>query len=384
MGSPRGNRALWLSSYSEPLRIVDLPVPEAPTGTAVVKILATGIVPYTHLCHTGKLPQMNIHPPFVPNPNAIGRVHAVGPDAVRVKPGDLVYVDATTRGRDDPINVMVMIGHLGGAGDAGQKLMKEWRDGSLQQYQKVPLENVYLLNEQRLTGELGYGPAELSTIAHYSVVGGALLEAADVKVAETVVVGPSGGSFGGLAVEVALTVGCNVVALGRSEAKLAAMREKLGGNARLRTVLMTGDEDADAAAILAATPYGAGADVYNDWTPGGLKNPPYLGAALRTLKREGRVVLSGGASETLPMPYAQFGLKNLKLLGKWMCERRTLLQVISMIEGGQLRIGKESGSEIKVFTLDQHEEATEFARVNGGWRNYTVIAPSPYETSLAI
>ncbi|TQN66736.1 Prostaglandin reductase 1 [Colletotrichum shisoi] len=347
MGSPQGNRALWLSSYSEPLRIVDLPVPEAPTGTAVVKILATGIVPYTHLCHTGKLPQMNVHPPFVPNLNAIGRVHAVGPDAV-------VYVDATTRGRDDPINVMVMIGHLGGAGDAGQKLMGEWRDGSLQKYQKVPLENVYLLNEQRLTGELGYGPAELSTIAHYSVVGGALLEAADVKVAETVVVGPSGGSFGGLAMEVALTVGCNVVALGRSEAKLAAMREKLGGNARLRTVVMTGDEDADAAAILAAKPYGAGADVYNDWTPGGLKNPPYLGAALRKLKRKGRVVLSGGASKT------------------------------RMIEGGQLRIGKESGSEIEVFTLDQHEEAKGFARVNGGWRNYTVIAPNPYETSLAI
>ncbi|WYZ35032.1 hypothetical protein EsH8_I_001308 [Colletotrichum jinshuiense] len=378
MASLHGNRALWLSSYSEPLKVIDLPIPEAPTGTVVVKILAAPIVPYTHLVHTGKLPQLNIEPPFVPNPNAIGRVHAVGPDAVRVKPGDLVYVDATTRGRDDPVNVMVMIGHLGGAGNAGQKLMKEWRDGSLQQYQKVPLENVYPLNEKRLFGELGYNPAVLQSIAHYSVAAGALLEAADIKVAETVVVGPSGGSFGGLAVEIALTVGCNVVALGRSENKLAAMRKKLNNNPRLKTVVMTGDDEADAAAILAATPNGAGADVFNDWTPGELKNPPYLNAALRTLKREGRIILSGGASETLTIPYAMVGIKNLKLQGKWMCERPTLLQLINMIEGGQLMIGEESGTEVEVFSLDQHHEATEYARVNGGWRNYTVIAPNTW------
>ncbi|GKT48101.1 alcohol dehydrogenase [Colletotrichum spaethianum] len=377
MGSIQGNRALWLSSYSEPLKVIDLPIPEAPTGTVVVQILATPVVPYTHLVHTGKLPQMNIDPPFVPNPNAIGRVHSVGPDATVLKPGDLVYVDATTRARDDPVNAMVMIGHLGGAGAAGQKLMKEWRDGALQQYQKVPLENVYPLNEQRLVGELGYDPAELMSIAFYCVPAGSLLEAADIKVAETVIVGPSGGTFGGLAVEVALTVGCNVVALGRSESKLAAMRKKLN-NPRLKTVAMTGDEDADAAAILAATPNGAGAEVYNDWTPGELKNPPYLNAALRAVKREGRIVLSGGASETLTIPYAAFGLRNLKLLGKWMCERPTMVQLINMIEGGQLRIGRESGSEIKVFTLDEHHEATEFARDNGAWRNYTAIAPNPW------
>ncbi|GKT67143.1 isopropanol dehydrogenase [Colletotrichum tofieldiae] len=366
MGSSQNNRALWLSSYSEPLKVIKLPIPEAPTGTVVVKILASGITPFTYLVHTGKLPQLNIRPPFVPNPNAIGRVHAVSTDATRVKLGDLVYVDATTRGRDDPVNVMVMIGHLGGAGDAGQKLMKEWRDGSLQQYQKVPLENVFPLNEQRLTAELRYDPAELHTIGPYSVAAGALLEAGNIKVAKTVVVGPSGGTFGGLAVKLALAIGCYVVALGRSESKLAEMRKKLNDHPCLRTVVMTGDDSADATAILAATPNGAGADVYNDWTPGELKNPPYLNAAVLTLKREGRVVLSGGASEMMMIPYTQFVLKNLTLIGKWMCERSTLLRLINMVEGGQLTIGRESGIGIKVFTLDQHNEATEFARLNGG------------------
>ncbi|TDZ25970.1 Alcohol dehydrogenase 1 [Colletotrichum orbiculare MAFF 240422] len=376
MGSSDGtNRALWLASYKEPAKVIDLPIPEAPTGTVVVKILASPIVPYTHLVHAGKFEQMNMPCPYVPNPNAVGRVHAVGPDAVKVKKGDLVYVDATTRGRDDA-GKMIMIGHIGGHGEEGKKLTQEWRDGSLQQYQKVPLENVYLLDEKRLS-EHGYDPAALQSIAHYSVAAGALLEAADVKVAETVVIGPSGGSFGGLAVEVALTAGANVIALGRSESKLAAMREKIG-HPRLKTVVMTGNDDTDAANILAATPNGAGAEIYNDWTPGELKNPPYLNAALRVLKREGRIILSGGASETLTIPYASFGIRNLKLQGKWMCSRSTLEQLIRMIEGGQLRIGKESGSELTVFPLEKHQEAIEHARVNGGWRNYTVIAPNSW------
>jgi NADPH:quinone reductase-like Zn-dependent oxidoreductase len=378
MTSAGGNRAVWLSSYSKPLEVLDFPIPEAVTGTVVVKILAAPIAPYTHLLHTGQLPQMNVQPPYVPNANAIGRVHAVGPDAVLVKAGDLVYVDSTARARDDPNNVMIMIGHLGGAGNAGQKLMQAWRDGSLQQYQKVPLENVYPLDEQRLVGELHYDPAELLSIAYYCVPAGSLLEAADLKTAETVVVGPSGGNFGGLAVEIALTIGCNVVALGRNASKLAEMQKKLNNHPCLKAVIMTGDDAIDTAAILAATPKGAGADVYNDWTPGELKNPPFLNAALRAIKPEGRVILSGGASETLTIPYAELVFKNLKLKGKWMCGRSTMLQLIRMIEGGQLRIGKESGSEIKVFTLDQHNDATDFARENGGWRKYTVVAPNAW------
>lgn len=378
MSSEGVNRALWLSSYSKPLEILDFPIPESVTGTVVVKILATPIVPYAHLLHTGQIPHMNVQPPYVPNACAIGRVHAVGPDAVLVKAGDLVYVDSTARARDDPANVMIMIGHLGGTSNAGQKLMKVWRDGSLQQYQKVPLENIYPLDEQRLLGEMSYDPAELLSITHYSVAAGALLEAADLKTADTVIVGPSGGNFGGLAVEIALTIGCDVVALGRNAGKLVEMQKKLN-NPRLKTVVMTGDNATDTAAILAATPKGAGADVYNDWSPGELKNPPFLNAALGAMKPEGRVILSGGASETLTIPYAELVLKNLKLQGKWMCGRSTMLQLIRMIEGGQLKIGRESGSDITVFTLDEHDAAIDFARGNSGWRKYTIITPNAWE-----
>ncbi|KAI8263953.1 Glutamyl-tRNA(Gln) amidotransferase subunit A [Colletotrichum sp. SAR 10_98] len=331
----------------------------------------------------GKLPALNLTPPLVPNPSGIGRIHDVGPDAVRLKKGDLVFIDGLIRARDDA-NVALMPGHMtGGHPNTSfpvpiprpQKLMRGvWRDGSWQRYQKVPLEVCFLLDEKRLFGDLGYNAAVLHTIAHYAVAAGALLEAARVKTAEVVVVGPSGGSFGGSAVEIALAVGAEVIALGRSEGKLAAMREKLA-NPRLKTVVMTGDDQVDAAAILRATPNSKGADVFNDWTPGELATPPYLSAAVLAMKQSGRIVLSGGAGDKCRLPYGLLILKNIQLIGKWMYEHQTLVQVINMITQEQLRIGQESGTEITTFGLDGHEDAVEHARKHGGWRSYTVIEP---------
>ncbi|KAM0227621.1 hypothetical protein ACHAP5_012137 [Fusarium lateritium] len=354
------NKALWLHSFSEDPSLIDLPVPEASAGTVVVRILATPITPFAKIIDSGGLPLLNMILPLVPNPNAIGRVYAVGSDAILVKPGDLVYVDSTIRGRDNP-DVVIMAGHLGGLGPEGQKLMQgEWRDGSLQQFQKVPLENVYPLDEERLKNQ-GYSPAVLHSIAYYSIAAGAILEVGGVKAAETVIVGPSGGTFGGLAVEVALSVGANVIALGRSEAKLAAMKENLDNNRRLSYVVMTGDDDLDTAAILKLTPKGAGADVYNDWTPGVMDNSPYLLPVAQALRRNGRVVLSGGSTGNVIIPYVLVLIKSLKVLGQLMCGRTALEQLIGMIEQGRLKIGTESGTELAVFSLDQHHEAMEHA-----------------------
>lgn len=371
------NRGLWIESFSEPLKIVTLPVPSATTGSVVTQVLASPIPSYAHLVHNGTLELPNFPLPCVPNPNGVGRVHAVGNDAVRVKPGDLVYIDSAIRGRDDP-DVMIMSGHIGGQLDAGKKLIQgEWRDGTLQQYHKSPLENIYPLDERRLCGELGYSISMLAAIPFYAVAAGAIIEAADVKVAETVVVGPSGGAFGGLAVEIALAVGANVIALGRSEEKLEAMRTKLGSPPQLSYVVMTGDIETDTAAILQQTPNSSGAEVYNDWTPGELAGPaPYLSAAVRVLKRGGRVVLSGGSSANLPVPYSFVGMQDIQVKGKWMCNKKTLEQIIRMIEQARLRIGLESGSELAEFALDQLDQATEHAKKNGGWRNYTVLLPN--------
>jgi D-arabinose 1-dehydrogenase-like Zn-dependent alcohol dehydrogenase len=96
------NRGLWIESFSEPLKVVPLPVPSATTSSVVNQVLASPIPSYANLVHNGTIKLPNLPLPCVPNPNGIGRVHAVGNDAVRVKPGDLVYIDCVIRGHDDP------------------------------------------------------------------------------------------------------------------------------------------------------------------------------------------------------------------------------------------------------------------------------------------
>ncbi|TDZ36002.1 Alcohol dehydrogenase 1 [Colletotrichum spinosum] len=375
MGSATTNYALKLTAFGAPLTKIELPIPEATTGTVVTRVLAAPVVPYTHLAHAGLLPQLGLEPPLIPNSAGIGRVHAVGPDAVRLKPGDLVYVKAQVQARDDP-NTKIVIGHIGADNPRARKLMQgEWKDGAFQQYQKVPLENCYALDENRLCKELGYTPAVLQSLTMYAISAGAVIEGADIKASETIIIGPSGGTFGGLAVEIALAIGANVIALGRNEEKLAAMQKKIN-NPRLQYVIMTGDEEADMKAILDKTPDGEGAEVYNDWTPGELPQPLYLGAASRVLKLGGRVVLSGGTMGGLgAINYAEAVFKDLHIIAKWVCHRRTLELLLRMITQGLLRIGVESGTVTKEFNLDQVEEAKEYAKNFGGWRHYVSMVP---------
>ncbi|KAH6701325.1 hypothetical protein BKA64DRAFT_585171 [Cadophora sp. MPI-SDFR-AT-0126] len=378
MGSstPNTNRGVWLSSYSTRAKVIDLPMPQAGPGSAVIEVLASLITPFSKYIHDGSLAVYNLTLPLVPNPGNIGRVQSAGPDSVYLKPGDLVYYNPWIKARDDP-TVSIIQGHHGGEGPSGAKLMTgEWRDGSLQQYQKVPLEGLFVLDEARLCGELGYQPAELKEISLQSMVYAALVEAGSLQAGDTVIIGPATGTFSSIAVEVALILGANVIALGRSEEKLGQLRQKLGNPDRLKYVAMTGDNDVDSAAILKATPSGAGAEIFNDWSSGSLHSPPYFSAAFRAVKQDGRVVLSGAPSGTIEIPYTLAMHKNIKIQGKLMANRGAIESTIKLITSGVLKVGRKGGAEVSIFNIDQFGEAEDFAAKHGGWKNYTYITPN--------
>ena len=154
---PQTNRALVLSSLSEPLKLTNLPVPVAIPGSVVVRILGTYILPYLSSVLDGSLPYV-LSLPMIPGANSIARIHSVGPDAVTLKPGQLVLCDQTIRARDAPDAGMLMGLHGGGA----KALMDgEWRDGSFAEYARWPLENVFELDEAKLFGELKYSVQDL-------------------------------------------------------------------------------------------------------------------------------------------------------------------------------------------------------------------------------
>lgn len=376
--TPIKNRALWLSSFDNPLELIELPVPEATAGSVIVKVLNTVVFPYAEDIHQGRLPVFNLTLPLVPHPSHIGRVHAIGSDAVLAKTGDLVFFSAPIFARDDP-DVSIIQGHHGGEGSRGRKLMQgEWRDGALQQYQKVPLENVFILNEDRLCNQLGYTPADLHEISFYSISAGALCEAAELRAGETIALGPATGTYGGITSDLALALGANVIALGRNKDNLARLAKQLGNHERFSYVVMTGDDDADAAAIRKASPDGRGVEVYNDWASGTLTGSPYFSAAIRAARPEGRVVLSGAPSGTIAVPYTLVMHQNIRIIGKVIVSRSGIDLTIKMVNSGVLKLGKRGGSSHDVYSLEQHHEAFQQAKEKSGFRVYTDIAPNPW------
>lgn len=369
------NRGYWLSSFEEPGKVVDLPIPQAGPGSAVVQVVATLILPYVAKVHRGEIPQLNLALPLVPNANCVGRVLDVGPDAARIRPGDWVWVDGTVHARDDAL-VKIVQGHHGGEGPRGRVLMQgEWRDGSMQKVMKAPLESCHLINKEYLFGQEGHAPEELTPIILYNIAGGAIFETAKVQVGETVVIGPATGSFGGAAVELALLSGAKVIMLGRSEGTLRTMKERLGNPEKLQYIAMSGDEDKDTEAIKRLAP--GGVDVFNDWTPGWFEKPLYLPAALKTLNPWARIVLSGAPYGKLELPYKTALHLNWQILARWANTRDTLVRIVKLINDGVLKIGKSGGSEFKTFdTIEDVEGAKEHAADGGRFKSYTVLKPN--------
>ncbi|KAK0380020.1 hypothetical protein CLIM01_02647 [Colletotrichum limetticola] len=373
---PITQRVAVLEQYGKPLVIVeDETIPEATPGSIVVKVLATPLSRYARTAFDGTIPAPLLDPPFVPCPRTLGYVHKIGSGTTSFKEGDLVHVEPVVTARDDP-NVFIMQGHVKGPpGDKTDRLAEgEFRDGALQQYQRVPLENAYRIDE-KLIGKLGIDLINLVSISTFSPAAGPIFESAKLKVCDTIIIGPSGGSFGGSAIELALAVGANVVALGRNAELLQAMKQILKSS-RLSTVLMTGDVDADAAAILAATPCGGGADVFNDWSPGGVTVAPFLPSAIRALKPGGRIVVSGGAYGFLEVPYISMVFNRLSVEGSFMCNRDSMIRLIHMIESGQLDISTGSGTQVRKFGLHEIDKAIAITEETTRWRSHTVVTPN--------
>ena len=90
----------------------------------------------------------------------------------------------------------------------------EWRDWTYAEYAKVPLENCFPLDEERLltpvdNGGLGYSIETLTQLPRLLVPYGGLVDI-KLQAGETIIIAPATGMFGGRAVEVALAMGAQV------------------------------------------------------------------------------------------------------------------------------------------------------------------------------
>lgn len=293
---PETMKALVVNSTSEPPTVENVPTPKPTLGSAVVRIFAGNVISYMREIYDGTRPYP-FPMPFVPGASAIGHVAAVGPDAVKIKPGDLVFVDTFIRGRDDD-TALFLAGIHSGFSEGSQKLMKDvFRNWTFAEYCLAPLENLAVLNEKRLIGSpsdggLGFKLQHLCFISGLLVPYGGLKDI-ELQSGQTVVVAPATGPFGGAAVLVAQAMGARVIAMGRNKSSLDYLKKRVPMPERLETVPITGDMQADCNEL---KKHGQ-IDAYFDIGPPEAHASTHIKSCILALRHGARISLMGGYRE---------------------------------------------------------------------------------------
>lgn len=191
----------------------------------------------------------------------------------------------------------------------------EWKDATCAEYAKLPLENVYPLDEKRLLGKkedggLGLELEDLCDLSRLAVPMGGLGDIG-IKPGETVIVAPATGPFGGTAVMVVVALGARAIAMGRN---LKALERIKNMNERVEIVQITGDMAADLAALQR---FGK-IDAYFDISPPEGKDSAHFKSAVLASRHGGRVSLIGGIGGDIAIPHHAVMHQDLTLKCKWM------------------------------------------------------------------
>ncbi len=358
-------KAAILPDFGMPLSVEDVADPVIGTGEVVVDIVATPVLSYTEEVLSGARRYL-LPTPSVPGGGAIGRVRAIGPDATRLQPGDWVFCDPTVRSRDGAPAPDITLQGIGARGEGGQKLQRYFRDGTFAEQVRVPTENAAPIG--------AIDPAEAgrwSVIGTLLVAYGGLL-AIDFRPGETLLVSAATGNFGSATVALALAMGARcVIAPGRNRAALDDLRQRFGE--RLVPVQLTGNGDADTAAMRAAGP--APIDAVQDFLPPSV-DAAVARAAIMTLRQGGRAVLMGGVGmlggDDLSLPYPWIMRNLITVRGQWMYDTAATPGLVGLVRSGLLDLDHWA---VTAFPLADANIAVTHAAANAGPFKLTVLEP---------
>lgn len=371
---PATTRALVLPTFNQPLSLEKTETPTSmPTGSALVKILATTIRPHNREGFESK-GFLTFPLPFAPGNSGVGRVLTAGDDAASLKPGQLVWVNGFVTSRDDPQNTQVLLGLHDNHGEPKSgRLFASWK-GLWRDVAVMPLENCIPLNEDVLVGKMGYSFGDLEYIERLAVAHGGI-SAANLRAGETVVVAPATGHYSGATAELAAEMGCRVIALTRSAERLKPLASRYPNN--IISIEMTGDVEADTAAVRAVLPRAVGADAFIDVSPPNAgPSPPHFTVGMNVLRPYSRVILLG-ALPSVSISYWTTMVRCISIRGQWMYKREEAEHLVKMIEAGVVKLGKDAGHELVGggFALEDWEEAIAAAEKATQWGRQVLFMP---------
>lgn len=316
----------------------DVPEPAPRPGGVLVDMRATPLLSYLRSYVQGDLPYWYPDKPFTPGTNGVGVVKAIGDGVYHLEPGQRVIVNPYMVAAEpvaDP--AQVLIGLTGISPDSGP-LLTDWADGTLREVADFPAQTVIAAE-----GLDDIEDSRLATTGKFIVPLGGLIRGR-LTAGETVIIHGATGYFGSGAVLLAVAMGAErVVAAGRNAKTLSVLKELTGD--QVAVVQMTGDVEADTDALRDAA--GGGSNLVFDMV-GNADSANGTLAAMRTMRRGGRLVLMGSMAADIPLNYSELLLNNWEVIGNFMYRPDTYRVLLSLIRTGRLDLDMVS---LRTFEL---------------------------------
>jgi alcohol dehydrogenase len=353
----------WRLHAHNDLRFDDVETPKPAPDGVIVRIEAGMVLSYTGKVLSGSVPYTLPPMPFVPGTNAIARVVSTGDNVTHVRSGDRVFLSPHLRGDvPDPVPPQILIGLTAMATTPeALALQARWRDGVFAEIAHWPAACV-----TPLTGLDDKPSTELIGLAKLIVPFGGL-QRSGLRGGHTIIINGATGYFGSGAVMLAVAMGAaRVVAVGRKQAALDALREAFGP--RVIPAAVSGDAAKDLSIIRHAA--GGGADVALDLL-GASKSTSTTLSTLRALKRGGRLVLMGSAEVPFELSFREMLANDWEVVGQFMYERTAPAQLAALAADGLLDLKKIG---VTTFKLADFRQAVEAAALMQGL-DLTAVVP---------
>lgn len=320
-------KAWQLDYLGGPFRLYDVPVPEARSGSVVIRMRASSLMSYMRDYLEGRLPVYRApDKPFIPGGNGTGVIHATGDNVWHLKPGQRVVISPHLVAHENVSSPGQILLGVTGQGDVAGRMLNDWPDGTLAEYAVLPASLVTPADDLDFMSD-----AQLAMSMRYTVPYGGLLRG-QFAAGESLVVSGATGAYGAAAVFLALAMGARqVIAVGRDAAKLDALISVTGP--RVVPVVVTGHKESDTQLIRDHAD--GDVDMAFDMV-GNAGDPAMTLACLRSLRHGGRIVLMGSMSVPLPLSYTELMLNSWSIIGNFMYPPSAYRQVLNFFRAGLL------------------------------------------------
>jgi NADPH:quinone reductase-like Zn-dependent oxidoreductase len=341
--------AAVLTAFGGPENLVyrTVPDPVPGPGEVLLRVRACALNHLDLFIRAG-LPSAKIKTPFLLGCDVAGEVAALGPGAAGVAVGGRYAVHP---GRSCGSCVPCREGRESDCADYGIIGAYGGRPGGYAELLTVPVEQLLPMSDAQSYPEAAAAPLTFLTAWHM------LTTLAQLKAGETVLVVGAGAGVAVAAVQIAKHIGARVIATSTSEAKLARAKA-LGADEGLL------HPPEDLARAVRRLTDGAMADAVFEHVGGEV-----LGAALKCLRRSGRLVTCGAtAGPVAPVDLRYVFDRQLRIFGAKMGSLAEMRAVWALVAGGKLKPVVD-----RTFPLSQARAAHESLAARGHFGKVVLI-----------